>query len=108
MRLKTRIKWWYYNTFLSVFLISHFKLWITFTLDELYEIEFTRNAIHYWLMKMFDKHHDEMESHKLEVYYRNEIHMYWYDSLGNKHHYWTVCIPTQFNFDKHKWAVRLC
>ena len=77
-------------------------------MDELYEIDFTRQAIHDWLTKMFDKHHDEMKSHKLEVQHRNKVYLYWYDSLGNKHLEWQLCIPTQFNFDKHKWAVRLC
>ena len=76
MRLKTKIKWWYYNTFLSVFLISHFNLWLTFTLDELYEIDFTRQAIHDWLKRTFDEVGDKMKSHKLEVHYRNEVRIF--------------------------------
>ena len=52
MRLKTRIKWWYYNSFMSVFLMSHFNLFLTFTLSELYEIELARNSIHHWLKKL--------------------------------------------------------
>lgn len=108
MRLKTRIKWWYYNSFMSVFLMSRFNLFLTFTLSELYEIELARNSIHRWLKKMLDEVGDKVVSHSLEVHYRNEIHLCWYDSSGNKHHWWTVCIPSQFNFDKHKWAVHLC
>ena len=41
---------------------------------------------------MFDKHHDEMKSHKLEVHHRNKVYLYWYDSLGNKHLEWQLCI----------------
>lgn len=108
MRLKTKIKWWYYKTFLCVFLISHFDLWPTFSLDELYEIKFSRKAIHDEFKRMYDEIGDKIICHKLEVHYRNEIHFYWYDKSNEKHLFVICCIAPQFIFGNHKWSEHLC
>ena len=52
MQVKTKLRLWYYNSFLSVFLISHFQIWCRFTLDELLEIPLMKDAIESEITKL--------------------------------------------------------
>lgn len=109
MKIKTRIKLWYYNSFLSVFLISHFQIWCKFTLDELLEIPLMKVCIDSEIVK-FQKEGMVSYSFILAPYERetmNGLILSWIDKSGYKHENYYILSP-QFNFNKHRWVLKLC
>lgn len=112
MRLKTKLKLWYYNSFMSIFLISHFQIWCKFTLNELLEISLIINAID-WRITKLQELHDDILSYSFTLCPPNRetmngITLWWIDKLGVKHEDETHVLAPQFNFNKHKWALWIC
>ena len=108
MQVKTKLRLWYYSSFLSVFLISHFQIWCRFTLDELLEIPLMKDAIESEITKL----QKDMVSYSFTLcpYNRetmNGLILSWIDKSGCKHENYHI-LPPQFNFNKHRWALRLC
>lgn len=105
MRLKTKIKWKFYNSLLSVFLIRRFQIWLQFSKEELLEIPFVIGSINSNLIQLYKKH--EVESFSLILDKNNEISIWYFEKNNPEKIYTTLCFTPNYNL-KSKFAYWIC
>lgn len=107
MRLKTKIKWKFYNSLLSIFLIHKFQIWLPLSVKEIQEIPFFNGCLEIYLSKL-KKEFDENVIYFLEMEQKNIISIWYIDSNKQKIQYQRICLNPQFNYNKSKLACWLC
>lgn len=106
MRLKTKIKWKFYNSLLSLFILHKFKIRLQFTKQELLEIPFIKGQI-YWSIKQLEQE-NIANCFMLKKSKNNEVSIYYINSNGIEKRYSTLCFLPNYDFNKSKFARWIC